>query len=176
MLWDFLFSLNIHPDKFIEYLKVILIALLMANVLLAASRKFINIRWRKLLVQLNILLAYLSTIFSFTVLARMDRYCREIVVIPFYSIYEMLIFEDFTFFIGVILNVLMFVPVGVCCKNLIKNKYVMFVVSVALSLFIEINQFVFRRGVFEIDDVICNTIGALIGYNISSVIGGIKND
>ena len=65
-----------------------------------------------------------------------------------------------------ILNVLMFVPVGVCCKNLIKHKYVMFVVSVALSLFIEINQFVFRRGVFEIDDVICNTIGALIGYSI----------
>ena len=176
MLWDFLFSLNIHPDKFNEYLKVILIALLIANVLLAALKKSFNIRWNKLLAQLSILLAYLSTIFSFTVLARMDRYCREIEIIPFYSIYGMLILEDYTFLIGVILNVLMFVPVGVCCKNLIKNKYVMFVVSVALSLFIEINQFVFRRGVFEIDDVICNTIGALIGYNISSAIGGVEND
>lgn len=165
MLWDFLFSLNIHPDKFFEYLKVTLIALLIANLLLAASKRFINIRCNKLLAQLSILLAYSSTIISFTVLARMDRYCRNIVIIPFYSIYGMLILEDYTFLIGVILNVLMFVPIGICCKNLINNKYVMFIVSVAFSLFIEINQLVFRRGVFEIDDVIFNTIGALIGYS-----------
>ena len=51
---------------------------------------------------------------------------------------------------NIILNILMFVPLG-------------FMIP---TLFIEILQLISKRGIFELDDIINNTLGCIIGYGI----------
>ena len=38
--------------------------------------------------------------------------------------------------------------------------------ALILSVFIELSQFVFNFGWCEVDDVISNTLGAMIGYGV----------
>lgn len=94
---------------------------------------------------------------------------------PFHTLYDF--WKDITSsgikgnFLG---NILIFIPVGIfypmtfgtrdyhAKKNTIRS--VMF--GFSLSLLIELTQLIFSKGYFEIDDMILNTIGSLIGYCI----------
>lgn len=64
-------------------------------------------------------------------------------------------------------NVLVFMPVGFLVP-IIKKKRVYFFrilrVSFGISLFIEVVQLIFRIGVFDVDDLIMNTLGGILGY------------
>ena len=63
-------------------------------------------------------------------------------------------------------NIVWFVPWGFLIPMMIKkDKFVPAVLSgFAFSFLIEILQFTFKKGFFEIDDLILNTMGAIIGY------------
>lgn len=63
------------------------------------------------------------------------------------------------------LNILLFVPIG-CLVGLIANKYrLMYAVLVGLfvSETIECSQLIWQRGTFDVNDLMNNTIGAMIG-------------
>ena len=79
-----------------------------------------------------------------------------------------------------IMNVVVFVPVGVLTTLVIYNKLKLFKTGlfiIALGLFIsssiEAMQFFLKRGFSELDDVIHNTLGCLIGFMIVAIIKGI---
>ena len=59
---------------------------------------------------------------------------------------------------NIIQNILLFIPLGF----LIGGKRGI-IAGVLLSIGIELTQYVFRLGYFELDDVLNNTIGAAIG-------------
>ena len=63
-----------------------------------------------------------------------------------------------------VMNILFFIPFGVLFPR--KNKGVIFlaVTSALFSVSIEILQFIFCLGVSEIDDVVANILGAIIGW------------
>jgi len=69
-------------------------------------------------------------------------------------------------------NILMFVPAGIYIilhnksKAMIKNLLVIFIIS----LTIEIIQYIFALGAFDIDDIILNVIGGFIGLGIYNVV------
>ena len=62
-------------------------------------------------------------------------------------------------------NIGWFVPFGFLMLMLLKNKSVLrvTVLGFLFSFVIEIFQFIFRKGVAELDDLILNTIGVIIG-------------
>lgn len=67
-----------------------------------------------------------------------------------------------------LLNVIAFIPVGFllgCAIKRIGWRKAM-LISCGISLSVELLQFLFSRGFAELDDVIHNTIGALIGYGL----------
>ena len=71
-----------------------------------------------------------------------------------------------------ILNVLLFVPVGFlagCGLRGMTYKKVLFFGG-GLSVFIELLQFIFKKGFCETDDIIHNVLGCMIGYGLSNVI------
>ena len=71
-----------------------------------------------------------------------------------------------------ILNVLLFMPVGFlagCSFRGITFKKAL-LLGGGLSVFIELLQFIFKKGYCETDDVIHNVLGCLIGYGLSNVI------
>ena len=59
-------------------------------------------------------------------------------------------------------NIAFFVPFGVLFP--VKKWYVVLVSSLVFSVLIETAQYVYRLGLCELDDVICNTLGAMIGF------------
>lgn len=64
-------------------------------------------------------------------------------------------------------NVLVFAPIGFLVPIIRKkgtNLFSVFRISLYLTLFIETVQLIFRIGVFDVDDIIMNTLGGVIGY------------
>ena len=73
----------------------------------------------------------------------------------------------------VVENVLLFVPYGFICawalrgaRRLIPNA----LLGLATSLGIETMQLVTRRGYFQIDDVLTNTLGMVVGYLVFRIV------
>ncbi|HAU84392.1 MAG TPA: hypothetical protein DCW90_02455 [Lachnospiraceae bacterium] len=67
---------------------------------------------------------------------------------------------------NIILNIIMFIPFGFMIPWLfakLRSVWKVTVISFAISLLIESVQFFTRCGIFETDDLIHNTLGALIG-------------
>ena len=70
-----------------------------------------------------------------------------------------------------ILNILMFIPIGAILPVLIKKyNWTVPPLALSLSICIELAQLLTRTGLFELDDIINNTLGALIGYALYLVL------
>ena len=61
-------------------------------------------------------------------------------------------------------NILLFIPVGILLG--VKVGWKGIPIATGISLIIEVLQLVSRRGLFEFDDVIHNTLGAAVGFGI----------
>ena len=75
-----------------------------------------------------------------------------------------------------LMNVVMFVPVGFLMKCSFRNmtwKHIL-LMSFILSSSVELLQLVFCKGLCEIDDIIHNVFGSLIGYLAVHVILNLK--
>ena len=90
-------------------------------------------------------------------------------LMPFWSYWD---YGEHSYFMEMlgenILNVLLFVPVGFlagCGLQGMTFKKVLFLGG-GLSVFIELLQFVFKKGFCETDDVIHNVLGCIIGYGL----------
>ena len=70
--------------------------------------------------------------------------------------------------INLVTNLLLFAPMGFFIPLLFKDKITnikqFIILIIILSLFVEILQFITYRGSTDIDDIILNTIGAIIIY------------
>ena len=62
-----------------------------------------------------------------------------------------------------LMNILFFIPYGLLFPWKDNWKRVL-VTALVLSISIELSQFIFNLGWCEVDDVISNTLGAMIGY------------
>ncbi len=68
-------------------------------------------------------------------------------------------------------NLLMFIPMGMALPVLFEDKFnklwKVFLFVIVLVFIIEVIQFVTFRGSADIDDLILNTVGAIVGYGIT---------
>lgn len=93
---------------------------------------------------------------------------NEFCLIPFYSYYEYMhgkvekLRES-------MMNILLFYPLGLIASALSDKKRILFF-GVFLSIAIEVNQYIFHLGYAEVDDVIHNSLGMIIGVLVVSMI------
>lgn len=111
-----------------------------------------------------LLIGYVFLITCATILFRETSETIRYSMYPFWGytqLYNKLIAQS-------ILNVGMFVPIGYLLGVVIKQLDFIKILGIGclLSLTIEITQLLSRRGVCNIDDVIHNTLGCIIGYGI----------
>ena len=125
-------------------------------------------------ILLIILFLYMTTIYMSTVVARRQKSEAAIYLKPFTSWVRALAGEQQAIKM-LIENVIMLIPVGFLLLLLDRRKYshirdISF--GFSFSLFIEISQYIgeLRLGRFEVDDLINNTLGALIGCGLASLI------
>lgn len=114
--------------------------------------------------------AYLGALFSFTILAGNVYPERIISLIPFKYLITNIMRENWYFVLQIIVNMIMFIPVGVFSFLWKKGAKFSMLLGIGLSLIIESLQLLTKRGTFDVDDLIMNTLGALAGYLLSKLI------
>ena len=136
-----------------------LIAAAIFGVLLFGRRKW----------DLSLLIAYMFLVLAYTVLKRSPGEELSYGMEPFWS-YKAIFAGGFspvsrkTLFIQILANVVMFIPIGFFAGRLLGWKGIL--LGFGCSALIELIQLVTQRGLFEFDDVIHNTLGAVIGFRL----------
>lgn len=94
---------------------------------------------------------------------------------PFAFLREYIVYKKPLGFSNIVGNMLMFVPLGffLAIKKATVNKafFQMFVIT----LMIETMQFILKRGISDIDDVILNMTGGMIGFGCYHALSTLKN-
>ncbi|GED48763.1 MAG: VanZ family protein [Carnobacterium sp.] len=78
----------------------------------------------------------------------------------------------FDFYYNLYGNIFWFIPLGFCVAYLSQNNHPFlrtFFIGLFCSIAIETMQFLFRTGIADVDDVMFNTTGALIGFVLYEV-------
>lgn len=113
---------------------------------------------------MSMLLAeYVFLLFCSTIFFRRTLRTIRFNAIPFKTYKEIHCGSDFLLS-QCIMNVLVFIPIGMLLGVIAKRFCYVLFIGVLLSFFIELLQLVFSKGFCEIDDVIHNTLGCILGF------------
>lgn len=118
-----------------------------------------------------LLIEYIALLLFSTVVYRSEMAERKYDFMPFWSYRAYFSGEDPRLLAENIMNVVVFVPIGLLFGTQISQKkqkgwLVAFIVGAGISVTIETLQLVLKRGFSELDDVLHNTLGCMIGYGI----------
>ncbi len=120
-------------------------------------------------------ICYIVVVIGATMLSRHMHFGMQYVyqLHPFYSYKLAWNYFLFSEWRNIILNILMFVPFGFMLPILFKKLrsfWKVYLAGFAFTLAIELTQLVFRLGIFEVDDLFDNLLGAMIGYGLFSIV------
>ncbi len=128
---------------------------------------------KQILAMSVILGCYLIVVLGVT-LGRIDIYQGSLISLrPFRAYREAWNTFSIVEWRNIILNICMFVPLGFLLPlflNIFKTCYWTYLTGFLLSLSIEVIQLTTGRGVFEIDDLMGNTVGSMIGYGLIRIV------
>ena len=162
-LWQYIIlQLNVVPKP--VYGGLLALFCIGTIVLLAVNRKKAarNIVWL-------LFFEFVFLVLGMTVFFRHTG-TKALVYPPFWSYASVWRDEDMTVLHEIILNVVLFVPIGFLwgaqSTRWSRKWQWMSLVSlgIGLSALIELLQYSFKKGCVEVDDVIHNTLGCLIGF------------
>jgi len=108
-----------------------------------------------------LLIEYVFLIFCSTVIFRTAGATRRYDFHPFWS------YDRPELLVENIMNVVVFIPVGMILGSLLRVKgswLVVLLIGCSISITIEALQFWFMKGFSEVDDVMHNTVGCLMGW------------
>lgn len=121
--------------------------------------------------------AYILSVIVITFGTRLPDPHIQYQLVPLFS-YKLALQGDENEQFQILCNILLFLPFGIVCPslNFIKGKESIFGLLKYAFIFtfgIEFLQLITRIGCFEIDDMINNVLGAVIGYLLFSLCKGI---
>ena len=129
------------------------------------NRQYIDMKSIKT-ISLTLLLGYMLFVLYRIVLMRKASANYRYQLEPFWS-------YDVNGGIGEgVLNVLLFIPIGILLSLCFKKQpwWMVALVGLLFSVIIELLQLVLRKGFCEFDDVFHNTLGCIIGYGICRLV------
>ena len=141
---------------------LIFLALCVITVLLYKSKKIDKLQRNAAII----LSLYVVILLYFTVIGRYSHEEYENRIYFYYSYRRLIEHYDTQSMRQILLNIAMFVPVGFMLPMVFnsKGKYLKaIVVSILLIIVIEFLQMLTKTGSCEVDDIINNLIGALLG-------------
>ena len=117
-----------------------------------------------------LLVEYIFLLFCSTVIFRTPCQARQYDFHPFWS------YDKPDLLVENIMNVVVFMPVGLLIGAVIRQItwWKALLIGCSISITIEALQFYLLRGFSELDDVMHNTVGCLIGYCVYRVMAKAK--
>lgn len=112
-----------------------------------------------------VFLGILTTIIHIT-LSNRSSGTSEAIMIPFHSFVEARVQPEM--YRSMLMNVFLFFPIGLSLPNILPDRWkhsalIAVVFAFLLSSSVEFLQYRYQLGRVEIDDVICNTFGCMVG-------------
>lgn len=119
-----------------------------------------------------LLIEYICLIYCSTVFFRNVRRSVQYDYMPFWSYQAYFDGREPNALIENMMNILVFVPIGLLLGLLAKSKTFVRVtiLGACISIGIEFLQLIFKKGFSELDDVMHNTLGCVLGYGILIII------
>ena len=116
----------------------------------------IGLRWSSVLL----LIEYVFLVFCSTVIFRPTGETRQYDFHPFWS------YSRPDLLVENIMNVIVFIPIGLLLGCAFKQTtwWKALLIGCSISVTIEALQFWFMKGFSEVDDVMHNTVGCIVGY------------
>ena len=114
-------------------------------------------------------LIYIIFLLYITLFGRLSERIDKVSLCPFWSYSAMIQTANLNMCCQILYNILAFVPLGILLPMLGKRFQrlkIILLCGFVLSCLIESAQLLFHLGWCDIDDVINNTAGAVIGYGI----------
>lgn len=148
---------------------VIVLALVVYKFLLKGQKKIKPLR----IFGWLLLGSYIVIVLGATLLARSEAWEAGSILPLFYSYRDAWVNFSAAAWRNIILNVCMFVPLGLLLPMMIKyfrSFWKTYLAGFLFTLCIEGIQLLGRRGIFELDDILHNTVGMMIGYGIYAVV------
>ena len=107
---------------------------------------------------------YMSVIITITLINRHVRKKARTKLVLFWTIRSILD-GNTTLLNEVLWNIILFIPFGLMLASLLKRKrsWAAPVIGVLISSGIELSQYMMKRGLFEFDDIVYNTLGTIVG-------------
>lgn len=107
-------------------------------------------------------MGYVFLVLCTTIFYREDTFEKRYYLHPLWSygvLYNKLLAQ-------ILMNVMLFIPIGFFVGGALKKKHIWNAIGIGfvLSFFIELTQLITTRGVFNVDDIIHNTLGCVIGF------------
>ena len=152
----------LNPRIPVEY---VLISFLVLSVAIVIGMLMMKGGRAKRFVLGALLAEYYFLVLCSTVICRASRGEWHIEIMPFWNYLDIWNQVDYPAdLIEVLLNIALFVPIGLLLGGLgFKTKKIL-LSGICLSGIIEVSQFAFCKGLCETDDLIHNTLGAFLGY------------
>lgn len=117
---------------------------------------------------ITVMAIYVFLLLYITLGNRENSQGEEFCLIPFYSYYEYMHGKTEKFRESM-MNILLFYPLGLVARTVSDKKRIIFW-GIFLSISIEVSQYIFHLGYAEVDDVIHNSLGVLIGAIVASMV------
>jgi len=113
-----------------------------------------------------LLLGYVLIVFGATVFCRKTLGYQQIELMPFWIYMEVLEGNPGVTPMDIINNIILLLPIGVLLTCIFPNIRVgnVFVIGFLLSLGIELLQYFLWKGVAQLDDLMHNTLGCVMGW------------
>lgn len=152
----------VNPRIPVEY---VLLSFITLTVIIVMGMLMIKGNRIKRFVLGALLADYYFLVLCSTVICRSSSGERQMVLMPFWKYPDIWNKVDYPAdLLEVLLNIALFMPVGLLLGGMGMKFKRVFLCGVVLSGIIEMSQFAFCRGLCETDDVIHNTLGCVIGY------------
>ncbi len=169
--------LSFNYDSVVLYVSVVLMVLSGTGYVVYRCVKEINHMNR---LAFLVFLIYCAIVVAATILIRRGTFTKSINMIPLDRVVKAVTIGKIDSMEHDLLNILLFIPFGFLLaqinKQVFRKNVYALIFGFAASSVIETIQLVFHLGECDINDIIANTLGAVIGYWISRGIPGKQNE
>lgn len=119
-----------------------------------------------------LLIEYAFIVLSSTVIFRRELTNSKVVAMPFWIYIEVFKGNPAVTPLDIFYNFLLLFPMGLLLAGIFPNiKWDrVFLIGLAFSLGIEILQYVFQKGVSQLDDLAHNSIGCVVGWYVGKIL------
>lgn len=175
-----------NPNININYFLRLLVTIISSMFIIIGNKIYANFYVEKIedkikvkkLSQIIIFIYYIIFIFNMVIFARYNN-INSYNLIPFKTIFEIINKGNlYSIIINIFGNLIIFMPLEYFIIDLFKVKKasICFILSFGIILLNEIIQYVFKIGVFDVDDLILCTFGMMIFYVVYNKFNLVSDD